>query len=37
MTILEAYAYFDTPAIAVAMGLSALWMSRRQSRDHHAC
>jgi hypothetical protein len=36
MTILEAYVYFGIPVIAVAMGLGALWMSRRESRQNHA-
>ncbi len=35
MTLLEAYVYFGIPVIAVAMGLGALWMSRRESRHSH--
>lgn len=36
MTVLEAYVYFGIPVIAVAMGLGALWMSRRESRRNPA-
>ncbi len=36
MTLLEAYADFGVPVIAVAMGFGALWMSRRRSRRRHA-
>lgn len=36
MTLLEAYVYFGIPVIAVTMGLGALWMSRRESRQRHA-
>lgn len=36
MTLLEAYSYFGIPVIAVAMGLGALWLSRRDSRRRPA-
>ena len=36
MTILEAYVYVGIPVIAVAMGLGALWQSRRESRRVHS-
>ena len=36
MTLLEAYAYFGIPVIAVVMGFGALWMSRRENRRRPA-